>query len=140
VLPVGLVGAALTAVAVVWPVVLGFALIASATAYAALLVVDDPPLDTRAVGVAALLVVVGELVGWARELDSTSRDEPGGAWRRAAWLAGVAALALGVAWAMLALVDVVRVEGLAVEAVGALAAIAALVLARHAAADRQASD
>jgi hypothetical protein len=140
VLLTGLVGAALTAVALVWPVVLGLALVASGGAYAALLVVDQPPLDTRAVGVAVALVVVGELVGWARELASTTQDEPGGAWRRPAWIAGIAAVALGVAWACLALVDVIRVEGLAVEVVGALAAVAALVLVRRSATERQASD
>jgi hypothetical protein len=39
-------------------------------------------------------------------------------------------VALALAWGLLALVDLARVEGLAVEAVGAHAAVAALVLIR----------
>src|SRR5262245_46409411 len=137
VLLIGLVATALTAVALVWPLALGFALVASAGAYAALLAVDEPPLDTRPVGVSAALVAVGELVGWARELASSTRDEPGGAWRRPIWIAGAAVVALGLSWAVLALVDAVRVEGLAYEAVGALAALAALVVVWRIAAERR---
>jgi hypothetical protein len=140
VLPIGLVATALTAVALVWPVALGFALVASAGAYGALLAIDEPPLDTRAVGVSAALVVVGELVGWARELGSSTRDEPGGAWRRPIWITGAAVVALGLSWTLLALVDGVRVEGLAYEAVGALAAVGALLVVWRAAADGRAAD
>jgi hypothetical protein len=140
VLPIGLVATALTAAALVWPVALGFALVASAGAYAALLAIDEPPLDTRAVGVSAALVVVGELVGWARELASSTRDEPGGAWRRPIWIAGAAVVALGLSWMLLALVDAVRVEGLAYEAVGALAALGALVVVWRAASDGRGAD
>ncbi len=81
VLVLGVTGAALTATAVLWPGVLGFALGASAAAYGVVLAVDEPPLDARAAGVAAALLVQGELVGWSRELATVSRDEPGGAWR-----------------------------------------------------------
>jgi hypothetical protein len=129
VLVLGLTGAAATVAALVWPVVLGAALALSAAAYAALLAVDEPPLDGRAAGVAAALVAVGEFVGWSRELASTSTDEPGGAWRRPTWIAAVAIGSLLVGWALLAVVDLARVEGLAVEAVGATCALAALVVA-----------
>jgi len=127
VLAAGLAGAAATAAAFVWPVLLGPALAASATAYATLLAIDEPPLDTRAAGVAAALLVVGELTGWARELAGT-KDEPGGAWRRPAWIAGAGIGALALAWVVLAVADLTRVGGLAVEAVGALAALAALAV------------
>ena len=127
VLVTGLLGAAATAAAVVRPAALTLALPASAAAYALLLTIDDPPLDSRAAGVAAALLVVGELNGWARELAGTT-DEPGGAWRRPAWIAGAGAGALALAWVVLAVADVARVEGLAIEAVGAVAALAALVL------------
>jgi hypothetical protein len=80
-------------------------------AYVALLVIDDPPLDTRAAGVAMALVVVGELVGWTRELIGATRDEPGNAWRRPAWIAGVGMGALGLAWGVLAVADLARVQG-----------------------------
>jgi hypothetical protein len=127
----GLVGAALTGAAVVVPVMLGPGLAALAGAYVALLLIDDPPLDTRAAGVAMALVVVGELVGWARELAGVTRDEPGNAWRRPVWIAGVGMGALGLAWGVLAVADLARVQGLAIEAVGAVAALAALLVARR---------
>jgi hypothetical protein len=127
VLVTGLLGAGATAAAFVRPAALTVALPASAAAYALLLTIDDPPLDSRAAGVAAALLVIGELNGWARELAGTT-DEPGGAWRRPAWIAGAGAGALALAWIVVAVADVARVEGLAVEAVGALAALAALVL------------
>lgn len=127
VLAAGLAGAGATAAAFVWPVLLGPALAASAAAYATLLAIDEPPLDTRAAGVAAALLVVGELTGWARELAGT-KDEPGGAWRRPAWIAGAGIGALTLGWVVLAVADLTRVGGLAVEAVGALAALAALAV------------
>jgi hypothetical protein len=127
----GLVGTALTGAAVVLPVVLGPALAALGSAYLALLLVEEPPLDTRAAGVAAALVVVGELVGWTRELGGATRDEPGNAWRRPTWIAGAGMGSLGLAWALLAVADLARVEGLAIEAVGAVAALAALLVARR---------
>jgi hypothetical protein len=123
----------LAAVALVWPVALGPALAALAAAYAVLLAVDEPPLDARAAGVAALLLVTGELVGWARELAGATRDEPGGAWRRPVWIAGAAAGTLALGWGLIALVDRLRADGLAVEGAGALAALAVLLLVRHAA-------
>jgi hypothetical protein len=39
--------------------------------------------------------------------------------------------ALALAWAVLAVADLARVEGLAIEAVGAVAALAALVIVRR---------
>lgn len=133
VLALGTTGAALTGAAVAWPAVLGPALSALAGAYAVALLVDDPPLDSRAAGLAAALVVTGELVGWARELRGVARDEPGNAWRRPAWIAGAGMGALGLAWVVLAIADLTRVQGLAIEAVGAVAALAVLLVARRAA-------
>ena len=68
VLALGLAGALLTALALVQAVLLGLALATSGAAYGLMLAVDDPPLDVRAAGVAAGLLIVGELVGWSREL------------------------------------------------------------------------
>lgn len=124
----GLVGCALTGAALAWPVLLAPGLVTLAGAYAILLVIDEPALDTRAVGVAAALVVVGELTGWAHELAGPTKDEPGGAWRRPMWIAGIAVGALGLAWMLLAVADLARLEGLAIEGVGALAALAAVLL------------
>jgi hypothetical protein len=128
VLVAGLAGSAATAASFVWPTALALGLVASGGAYAALLAIDEPPLDSRGAGVAVALLTVGELVGWARELGTRTRDEPGNAWRRPVWIAGVALGALALTWTLLAVVDLARVEGLAVEAVGAAAAVAALLL------------
>jgi len=131
VLVIGATGAVLTATAVVWPVLLVLALAVSGSGYALLLAIDEPPLDVRVAGVAACLLVVGELVGWAHELWSTTRDEPGGEWRRPTWIAAVGAGALLLVWGLLAIVDIARIEGLAVEAVGAVCALAALLVVRR---------
>jgi hypothetical protein len=131
VLLLGATGVAITAVALRWPGLLGLGLVVSGAAYAALLAIDEPPLDVRAVGVAAALLVIGELVGWTRELSTTTRDEPGGAWRRPAWIAMLAVGTLLLVWCLLALADLARVEGLVVEAVGAACALAALVVVRR---------
>ena len=128
VLALGLAGSAAAAGALFRPVALGPSLAASAAAYAVLLAIDEPPLDSRAAGVAAALLAVGELTGWSRELASATTDEPGGAWRRPMWIAAAVAGATGLAWVLVAMVDIARVEGLAVEAVGALAALAVVFL------------
>ena len=131
VLALGVAGALLTGAAVVWPVLLYLALAVSGSGYGLYLAVDEPPLDVRVAGVAACLLVIGELVGWARELWSTTRDEPGEEWRRPTWIAVTGAGALLLVWGLLAVVDLARVEGLAVEAVGAACALAALLVVRR---------
>ena len=138
-LALGVLGALGTGIALWRAVVLGPALIASAGAYAVLLAIDDPPLDARAAGVAAALLVTGELVGWTRELAATTRDEPGNAWRRPVWIASVGIGAVGLVTVLLAVVDLARVEGLAIEAVGALAALTALLIVRRSATEKRVS-
>ena len=54
-----------------------------------------------------------------------------GVMRRPAWIAGVGMGSLGLAWGVLAVADLARVQGLAIEAVGAVAALAALLVARR---------
>ena len=125
-LAAGVAGALATAVALRLSTLLGPALVLSGGAYGLLLGIDDPPLDARAAGVAAALLVIGELVGWARELASTTRDEPGNAWRRPVWIAGAGIGTVGLVTVLLAVVDVAQVEGLAIEALGALAALTAV--------------
>lgn len=123
----GLLGAGLIALALVWPALLGPGLGAVAGAYAILLVVDDPPLDSRAIGVAACLVLIGELSSWSRELRSATRDEPGNAWRRPVWIASLGIATVVVTAVLLAIVDLAQLDGLLVEVVGALAALVVLV-------------
>jgi hypothetical protein len=128
VLAAGAGGALVTAVALRVAVLLGPALVLSGGAYGLLLAIDDPPLDARAAGVAAALLVTGELAGWARELAATTRDEPGNAWRRPVWITAAGIGTVGLVTVLLAVVDVAQVEGLAIEALGAVAALTAVVV------------
>ena len=126
-LAAGVAGAGMIAVAIVWPVLLGPGLGALAGAYALLLIVDDPPLDSRAIGIAASLLLVGELSSWSRELRSATRDEPGNAWRRPVWIATLGIATVVVTAGLLAIVDLAQLDGLVVEVVGAVAALVVLV-------------
>jgi hypothetical protein len=90
--------------------------------YVLVLVVDDPPLDTRAVLVGATLLVIGELSFLSLEVGSTTPGEPGAVARRVGFVAALALGALFVGSALLALADVVRAGGIAVDALGAAAA------------------
>lgn len=128
VLAVGLAGAVAVAVALAFPAALGAGLGLLGASYAALLALDEPGLDSRAALVAAALVVTGELAGWSLELRTTSPDEPGGAVRRIPWIALTGVGALAVSAGVLALVDRARADGIAVEALGAAAALVALAL------------
>lgn len=120
-------GAVLMALALGWPGLLGPALGTSGGAYALLLAIDDPPLDGRALGVAAALVISGELSSWSRELRSATRDEPGNAWRRPVWIASLGMVTLVVTAGLLAVVDLAQLDGLVVEVVGAVAALIVVV-------------
>lgn len=96
--------------------------------YAAALTIEDAALDPRAPLFAGGLLVAAELAYWSLELRTGVVDEPGSAPRRLAVivLLGLAGMTLGAL--TLAFVDVARVEGLAVEALGVVAALAAVGL------------
>ena len=96
--------------------------------YTILLAVDGGRLDRNAPVVAAALLLSCELAYWAHELRTTSPDEPGARARRAAWLATLVLLALLLGASLLAVVDLARVEGIAVELLGAAAAVTAFAL------------
>jgi hypothetical protein len=107
------------------------------TGYAIGSVSDGGPLDLNAPLVGVALLLTCELGFWAVELRTTSPDEPGAHAKRVAWLA---LLGLGTflpAVALLALADLLQVQGIAVEVAGAVAAAAliatVLFLARLAA-------
>jgi hypothetical protein len=92
-------------------------------AYAALLVLDDPPLDGRAAVLGAALLAIGELSYSSIELRSTApldRDVVG---RRIGWIALIALGALGVGGGILALADALHTDGVAVEVLGVTAAL-----------------
>ena len=136
VLAIALGGTVGTVAALAWPAALPGALVLPVAAYATILAVDEPALDGRSAALAALLVVVAGLVDWSVELRTTSVDEPGGRWRRLLWIALWALAALGLGGMLLALVDLARAEGLAIEALGVLAALTAIGLLGRAARQR----
>ena len=104
------------------------------SAYALTLAVDGEAADPQAPLVGVALLLTCELGFWAHELQTTSPDEPGSHSRHVAWLALLAAAALLPGFALLALADLLQVEGIAVEFLGATAAAAGIagliVLAR----------
>jgi hypothetical protein len=103
-------------------------------AYAVALALDAGTADLRAPVVGAGLLLCCELAYWSHEVRTTFPDEPGALTRRSAWLALLALLALLAGAALLALSDLLRVEGITIDAVGAVAAgalIATLAVAVH---------
>jgi hypothetical protein len=97
-------------------------------AYAVYLAVDDVPLDSAAPVLAAGLFLSAELAYWSLEERESFRGEPGETLRRIAVLTGLGAAALLASATLLALADVARTRGLAVDLVGATAAGAVLAL------------
>ena len=94
--------------------------------YGVELAIADAPLDVAAPAVAAALLLSAELAYWSLEERARWRGDAGEGLRRAALVAllGVGALLVGVL--MLALVDAVRARGLALDLLGALAAVTVL--------------
>ncbi len=97
-------------------------------AYALVLVIDAPPLDDRAAVVGGLLLALGELGYLSVEARSGVGEEPGSATGRVAFVAILTLGAVAVGGAMLALVDLLRTGGLAIEAIGVVAAAGAVGL------------
>jgi hypothetical protein len=92
--------------------------------YAAELAIDDAPLDVAAPAVAAGLLLCTELAYWSLEERIRWQGEDGDGLRRAAFIALLGLAALVVATVLLAIVDAVRARGLALDLVGATAAVA----------------
>jgi hypothetical protein len=124
---------AVAVVALVAGVVLGWApLIAVAAAlagglYATELALADGPLDVAVPAVAAGLLLCTELAYWSLEERTRWRGEAGDGLRRAAFVALLAVAACLVAASLLALVDAIRARGLALDLLGAVAAVTVLV-------------
>jgi len=125
--------AAIALVALVAALVLGWsslvpaALVLLGGMYGAELAIDDAPLDAATPLVAAGLLVTAELGYWTIEEREPVRADPGEGLRRMAFVAPLGLGALLVASLLLALVDVVRAGGLAIDLIGAAAAAAALL-------------
>jgi len=111
------------------PTLVTTALVVLGAEYGAVLAIESEPLDRGAPVVAAALFLAAELAWWSLELRARIAAEAGSYLRRLAFLLGLTIVALALGMGVLALVDVVRVGGLAVELAGAAAAVAAVALA-----------
>ena len=85
-------------------------------------------LDTQAPLVAGALLAVAELAYWSLELRGPVVDEAGTYLRRIALLATLVLGVVGLGAIMLTLVEVVEAGGIAVDILGAAAALGALAL------------
>ena len=120
------------------PIVIPAAIVVLAAPYVAALGFEIDGIDTRAPLLAALLFVVAELAYWSLELRGTLADEPGTYLRRVALLAALAVVTIAGGTVMLALVERVAARGVAIDLVGAVAAVGAIALLALAAVRRNA--
>ncbi len=97
-------------------------------AYALYLSADDAALDPAAPVFGAGLLVTAELAYMSLEEREGIPAEAGEALRRAAFIAALGLGALLVSGGVLALADVIRTGGLAVDLLGAVAAAAAMLV------------
>jgi hypothetical protein len=121
--------AALTLLAAVvngWAPLVPVAVALAGGAYAGQLAFDDAPLDVSAPAIAVGLLLAAELAYWSLDERQRIRGEAGESLRRVVFVAvlGVGAFVTGAV--VLALADTVRGGGIALDLVGAAAAIAAL--------------
>ncbi len=113
----------------------GLALLLLGTGYAVILAVDKPPLDSRAALIATGLLVVGELAQLSMGSRTAVTVEAGAVAGRVAWVALLGVCTLVLDGAVLALADILRASGIAIELVGVGAAVAAVGLLTLAARD-----
>lgn len=111
-----------------WSWLVPSAIVLVGGAYAVELAIDDAPLDLAAPAVAVGLVLTAELAYWSLDERSRAAGDAGQSFRRAALVSGGAAGAFVLASALLALADEVRGRGLALDVVGAIAAVAIVVI------------
>ena len=117
-----------TAVVLGWRPLVALSVGLVGAAYATHLALDDPSLDAKAALLGAGLLLTAELGYWSLEEREHVADEPGEAFRRLGLLIGLAFAALGAGAALLAVSDLARTGGLAVDLVGAAAAASALLV------------
>ena len=116
----------IAALALGWSPLVPVAIATAGGLYAARLAVDDASLDVAAPVVATGLFLVAELAYWSLEERERVPGDPGDGLRHAAFVALLAVAALLVGALLLALVDAVRAEGLALDVLGAAAGAAIL--------------
>lgn len=96
--------------------------------YVGLLAFDADALDARAPLVAGALLAVAELGYWSLDLRGLVTDEAGTYLRRIAFLALLVLGVIGVGAVVLTLVEAIAAGGVAVDILGAAAALGALAL------------
>ena len=94
--------------------------------YAVELAIDDAPLDVSVPVIALSLLFAAELAYWSLDERCRAPGDAGQGLRRAALVALGGVAAVVVAGGLLVLVDAVRTRGLALDLLGALAAVAVL--------------
>jgi hypothetical protein len=110
------------------PITIPVAICVLATPYVAALGFEIDGLDTRAPLIAAALFVVAELAYWSLELRGTLADEPGTYLRRVALLALLAVVTVTGGTVVLAIVGAIAARGVAIDLLGAAAAVGAIAL------------
>ncbi|HSJ93503.1 MAG TPA: hypothetical protein VK896_05650 [Gaiellaceae bacterium] len=110
-----------------WPRLVPLPIIALGGVYVAQLAVDDAVLDPSAAAVGAGLLVAAELAYWSLDERERIPAEPGTNARRLAYVAGLGAMAILVGLVLLTLADAFRARGLAIDLLGAVAAVSAVV-------------
>jgi hypothetical protein len=131
--------ALLAAVVQGWSWLIPAAIALAGGSYAVELAIDDAPLDVAVPVVSVGLLLAAELAYWSLDERDRVPGEPGQGLRRAALVALGAAGALVVTSGLLALVDEIRGRGIALDVVGAVAAVAVVVTVVATARDQSSS-
>ena len=111
-----------------WSLLIPLSLGLLGAAYATHLGLDDPSLDASAPLFGAGLLLTAELGYWSLEERDRVVAEPGEQLRRLALVVCLALGALAAGAGLLAVADLARTEGLAIDVLGAAAAAAALLV------------
>ena len=109
-----------------WSPLIPLAAVLAGGLYGVELAIADAPLDAAAAGVAAALLLCTELAYWSGEERTRWLGDAGDGMRRVAVVALLGVGAFFVSASLLALVDAVRARGLALDLLGALAAVTVL--------------
>ena len=109
-----------------WSPLVPIAVAAAGGIYAVELALDDAPIDLAAPAIAVGLFLTAELAYWSLDESERIPGDPGDGLRRAAVVGLLGVAAFVVSSALLVLADGIRARGLALDIVGAAAAVAAL--------------
>jgi hypothetical protein len=109
-----------------WSLLVPIGVAAAGGLYAAELAIDDAAIDMAAPAIATGLLFAAELAYWSLDERHGVRGDPGDGLRRARFAALLGVGAFAVVAALLALADGIDARGLALDVVGAAAAVAAL--------------